>query len=122
MSNAGIPLTLNFLGEQMSLIGIWLRNPIIAVLGASSIVLSACYSIFLFNRIAFGSYHPSLQPLKDLNRREYYLLMSLLIPTVLLGIFPNVVLDTLHLSISNLLYNIYNIILSKDTIIYFLTI
>ena len=106
MSNAGIPLTLNFLGEQMSLIGIWLRNPIIAVLGASSIVLSACYSIFLFNRIAFGSYHPSLQPLKDLNRREYYLLMSLLIPTVLLGIFPNVVLDTLHLSISNLLYNI----------------
>lgn len=106
LANAGVPLTLNFLGEQLSLLGIWERNPIMAALGASSIVLSACYSIFLYNRLSYGSYIPTLQPLKDLNRREYYLLLSLLIPTVLLGIFPNVVLDTLHVSVTSLLYNI----------------
>jgi len=106
LCNTGIPLSLNFLGEQLSLIGIWERNPIVASLGASGIVLSACYSIFLYNRIAYGSYSPHLPILKDLNRREFYLLISLLIPTILLGIFPNIILESLHISISNLLYNI----------------
>ena len=40
----------------------------------------------------------------DINRREYYLLLALLIPTVLFGIVPNVLLDSLHLSVSSLLY------------------
>ena len=104
LANAGIPLTLNFLGEQLSLLGIWQQNPIIAALGATSIVLSAAYSIFLYNRLSYGSYSPHLQPVKDINRREYYLLLSLLIPTFLLGIFPNVILDSLHITTSSLLY------------------
>lgn len=104
LANTGIPLTLNFLGEQMSLIGIWERNPLMAVLGASGIVLSACYSIFLYNRLSYGVYSPHLKPIKDINRREFYLLMSLLVPTVALGIFPNIILDTLHVSVSSLLY------------------
>lgn len=106
LANTGIPLTLNFLGEQLSLIGIWERNPIIAVLGASGIVLSACYSIFLYNRLSYGSYSPHLSPVKDINRREFFLLISLLIPTIALGIFPNVILDTLHTSVSSLLYTV----------------
>jgi NADH-ubiquinone oxidoreductase chain 4 len=106
LSNTGIPLTLNFLGEQLSLIGIWERSPIIAALGASGIVLSAIYSIYLYNRISYGIYSPHLKPIKDISRREFILLISLLIPTILLGIFPNVILDGLHFSISSLLYNI----------------
>ena len=106
LSNTGIPLTLNFLGEQLSLIGIWERSPIIAALGATGIVLSAIYSIYLYNRISYGIYSPHLKPIKDISRREFNLLLSLLIPTVLLGIFPNVILDGLHLSVSSLLYNI----------------
>jgi NADH-ubiquinone oxidoreductase chain 4 len=106
LCNTGIPLSLNFLGEQLSLIGIWERSPIIATLGASGIVLSACYSIFLYNRISYGSYSPHLLLLKDINRREFYLLISLLIPTVLLGIFPNVILNLIHLSVTSLIYNI----------------
>lgn len=104
LCNTGIPLSLNFLGEQLSLIGIWQQNPIIASLGASGIVLSACYSLFLYNRLSFGSYSPHLPALKDLNRREYYLLISLLIPTIILGILPNILLNPLHTSISALLY------------------
>jgi len=106
LSNTGIPLTLNFLGEQLSLIGIWERSPIIAALGATGIVLSAIYSIFLYNRISYGIYSPHLKPIKDISRREFNLLLTLLLPTVLLGIFPNVLLDGLHFSISSLLYNI----------------
>jgi NADH-ubiquinone oxidoreductase chain 4 len=104
LANTGIPLTLNFLGEQMSLIGIWERNPLMAILGASGIVLSACYSIFLYNRLSYGVYSPHLSPIKDINRREFYILISLLIPTIALGIFPNVIIETLHVSINGLLY------------------
>jgi NADH-ubiquinone oxidoreductase chain 4 len=106
LSNTGIPLTLNFLGEQLSLIGIWERSPIIAALGATGIVLSAVYSIYLYNRISYGIYSPHLNPIKDISRREFHLLVTLLIPTILLGIFPNVILNSLHFSVSTLLYNI----------------
>lgn len=105
LCNTGIPLSLNFLGEQLSLIGIWQQNPIIACLGASGIVLSACYSLFLYNRLSYGSYSPHLPVLKDINRREFFLLISLLLPTIIFGIFPNILLNPLHTSISALLYN-----------------
>ena len=104
LSNTGIPLSLNFLGEQLSLIGIWERSPIISALGGTGIVLSACYSIYLYNRLSYGVYSPYLIPVQDINRREFNLLIALLIPTVVLGILPNVILDSLHISISTLLY------------------
>ena len=105
LANTGIPLSLNFLGEQLSLLGIWQVNPIIAALGATGIIFSAIYSIFLYNRLSYGNYSPHMVKIvKDINRREYYYLIALLIPTVLLGIIPNVILDCLHLSVSSLLY------------------
>lgn len=105
LANTGIPLSLNFLGEQFSLIGIWIRNPFGAVLAASSIVLSAIFSLYLYNRLSYGTYPNHLTFLTDINRREFYLLLSLLIPTFLLGIFPNVILDSLHVSVTSLIYN-----------------
>ena len=106
LANTGMPLSLNFLGEQLSLIGIWDRSPLIAVLGATGIVFSAIYSIWLYNRISYGVYSPHLKPLKDINRREFILLITLLIPTIIFGIFPNIILDGLHMSVTSLLYNI----------------
>ena len=108
LCNTGIPLSLNFLGEQLSLIGIWEVNPIISALGATGIVLSACYSIFLYNRISYGTYSPNMNNVivLDITRREFIILISLLIPTILLGIFPNVILDSIHVSVSTILYNI----------------
>jgi NADH-ubiquinone oxidoreductase chain 4 len=106
LCNIGTPLTLNFLGEQMSLIGIWQVNPVIAILGGTGIVLSACYSMFLYNRISYGAYSPHLKPLLDISRREFVLLISLLIPTIVLGIYPNVILETLHVSTTQLLYTV----------------
>ncbi|TQF64761.1 NADH dehydrogenase subunit 4 (mitochondrion) [Pyrrhoderma noxium] len=106
LANTGIPLSLNFLGEQMSLIGIWERSPFAALIGATGIVFSAIYSVYLYNRLSYGSYSPYLKPVKDINRREFVLLISLLIPTFVLGVYPNVILDTLHASVSTLLYNV----------------
>ncbi len=105
LANTGIPLSLNFLGEQLSLIGIWDRSPIISALGATGIVLSACYSIWLYNRVSYGVYSPHLKPVKDISRREFNLLLALLIPTVLLGIFPNVLLNSLHVAVTSLIFN-----------------
>jgi NADH-ubiquinone oxidoreductase chain 4 len=106
LCNTGIPLSLNFLGEQLALIGIWEVNPLISVLGATGIVFSACYSIFLYNRISYGKYSPHMSKIVlDISRREFILLITLLIPTILLGIFPNVILDSIHLSVSSLLFN-----------------
>ena len=104
LANTGVPITLNFLGEQLSLIGMWERNPIITILGSSGIVLSACYSIWMYNRIAYGSYSPYLSIMTDINRKEFHLLISLLIPTVILGIFPFVILETLNIPVTTLLY------------------
>ena len=104
LCNTGIPLSINFLGEQLSLMGIWKQNPLISVLGASGILFSACYSIFLYNRISYGNISPYLPPLKDLNRREYFLLVTLLLPIVIFGILPNILLDSLHMSTTALIY------------------
>ena len=104
LCNTGIPLSLNFLGEQLSLIGIWDRNPIIAVIGSSGIVLSACYSIFLYNRVSYGSVSPHFKnALLDINKMEYNLFLTLLVPTILLGILPNLILNKVHFSVTSLL-------------------
>ena len=70
----------------MTLIGLFERSPVIGALGALSIFLTACYSIFLYNRLMFGEYSKYLQPLLDIDRREFIVLFSLLVPTVLFGI------------------------------------
>ena len=104
LCNTGIPLSLNFLGEQMSLIGVWERSPMIAVIGSSGIVLSACYSIFLYNRVSYGSLSPHIKKaLLDIRKIEYSLLFSLLIPTILLGVLPNIILNKVHSTVSNLI-------------------
>lgn len=104
--NMGIPLSLNWTGEVLSLTGMFQKSPIIAVLGASSIVLSACYSIFLFNRISFGAYSQYLSFTTDISRREFMLLLPLLLLTFIFGIVPNIILSDIHVSVTQLLYTI----------------
>jgi len=114
MSNSGVPLTLNFLGEAMSLLGMWDRSPTISALGATGILFSACYSFWLYNRISYGSHSPYLAVTSDLTRREFILLISLIMPIFIFGLFPNIILDTLHVSATSLLYNITTINPSLD--------
>ncbi len=110
LGNCGVPLTLNFIGEFLSLYGIFERLPLAGVLASSSIVFSAAYTIFMFNRIAFGgsfsgSFWKSYIP--DINRREFNILLSLVLLTVIFGIYPAVILDGLH-------YATYSVIFEFD--------
>ncbi|YP_010241233.1 NADH dehydrogenase subunit 4 (mitochondrion) [Penicillium canescens] len=108
LGNSGTPLTLNFLGEFMSLYGAFERMPILGILASTSIVLSAAYTIFMYNRIAFGGSYSVyfVENIGDVTRREFILLLVFVIFTVLFGIYPAPILDGLHYSVSSLIYNI----------------
>jgi NADH-ubiquinone oxidoreductase chain 4 len=102
--NMAVPLSLNWIGEALSLAGIFQKSPVIGLLGASSIVLSACYSIFLFNRLAFGAYSQYLSYTTDISRREYMVMLPLLLVTLIFGIMPNIIFTDLHVAVTELLY------------------
>jgi NADH-ubiquinone oxidoreductase chain 4 len=105
LGNCGAPLTLNFVGEFMSLYGIFERLSLAGILASSSIVLSAVYTIFMFNRIIFGGIFKNwFTYLPDLNKREYSMLLLLVLFTVVLGIYPSIILDTLNYNVSSLLF------------------
>lgn len=111
LGNAGTPLSLNFIGEFMCLYGTFERLPLLGVLASSSIVFSAAYTIYMFNRIAFaGSFSKFFKfNIPDLNKREFYLLLALIIFTVLLGVYPIPILEGLHYNVSSLIYYTYTI-------------
>lgn len=107
LGNCGAPLTINFIGEFMSLYGVFEKFTILGIFACSSIVFSAAYTIFMFNRIAFGGsfrYIFKSNYITDLNKREFYILLTLVIPTIALGIYPAPILDGLHFSASSLIY------------------
>ena len=107
LGNCGVPLTLNFVGEFMSLYGVFERLPLLGVFASSSIVFSAAYTIYMFNRIAFGgSFSKYFEAnISDVNKREFFILLTLVVFTVLLGIYPAPILDGLHYSVSSLIFN-----------------
>lgn len=109
LGNCGAPLTLNFVGEFMSLYGTFERLPILGAIASSSIIFSAAYTIYMFNRISFGGSFTKFfeENISDLTKREFFLLFTLVGFTVILGIYPSIILDGIHYSVSNLIYNGY---------------
>lgn len=106
LGNCGVPLTFNFVGEFLSLYGATERLSLLGALASSSIVFSAGYTIYMYNRIAFaGSYSKFFFiNIPDVNKREFYMLSTLIVLTIALGIHPNVVLDGIHYSVTTLIY------------------
>jgi NADH-ubiquinone oxidoreductase chain 4 len=107
LGNCGVPLTLNFVGEFMSLYGVFERLPLLGVFASSSIVFSAAYTIYMFNRIVFGGTFSKFFEvnISDVNKREFFILFTLVLLTVILGIYPAPILDGLHYSVSFLIYS-----------------
>lgn len=109
LGNCGAPLTINFVGEFMSLYGIFERLPLAGVLASSSIIFSAAFTIFMFNRICFGgSYYIKywFEYLPDINLREFFILLALVLFTIILGIYPSIILDSLNYYVSSLIFNV----------------
>jgi len=106
LANIGTPFSGNFIGEFMSFAGAFQQNPILGILGATGMFLSAAYSIWLFNRVAFGSASRYMNTMPDITRREFFVLLPLIIVSFILGIYPNIVLDSIHLGVSSLLISV----------------
>ena len=106
LANCGVPLTLNFVGEFMSLYGVFERSALFGVLASSSIVFSAAYTIYMYQRISFGGSYSRMLTINfiDLNEREFMILLTLVVPTVILGIYTVPILDGLNYSVSTLIY------------------
>lgn len=104
MANLAFPGTSSFVGEFLILTGTFTANRTISVIGATGVVTSGVYSLWLFNRVAYGNLkNHYTKKFADLNARELMLLLPLLSGTVLVGVCPNFFLTTTHMSVNHLL-------------------
>jgi len=106
LANCGAPLTFNFVGEFMSLYGVFERYPLFGVFASTSIIFSAAYTINMYQRISFGGSYSRIFTVNipDLNKREFIVLLTLVVPTVMFGIYTAPILDAMHYSVSTLIY------------------
>jgi len=92
LANMSFPGTSNFIGEFFVFLGIFSTNTVVFVLSATSIVFSAIYSVWLYNRIAFGTLKTKyIQRFTDLTLDEFSVLFWLLIPMLFLGLNGKIV-------------------------------
>nr|YP_007475369.1 NADH dehydrogenase subunit 4 [Microbotryum lychnidis-dioicae]AGE14583.1 NADH dehydrogenase subunit 4 [Microbotryum lychnidis-dioicae] len=103
LGNMSTPLTINWIGEFLSLTGAVQRNAVVGFAMSSGIVFSAAYSIWLYARLAGGQFSPYLGYATDLTRREFMVLLPFVFSMFLFGLFPNIILTDLHYSVSTLL-------------------
>jgi len=108
LGNCGAPLTLNFIGEFMSLYGVFERLSFLGIMASSSIILSAGYTIYMFNRIGFGGTFSKFfeKNINDTTKREFLLLFTLVLLTIIFGIYPSFILNGLHYNVGSLIYSI----------------
>lgn len=93
--NIGIPLSCNFIGEFLSLLAAFEYSYIVGALASLGMVLSAAYSMYLYNRVCFGTPSKSLKFSRDLSRREFYVLLPLVLLVFLIGVFPVIITDVI---------------------------
>jgi NADH-quinone oxidoreductase subunit M len=102
----GLPGTSGFVGEILVLIGAIQKNFLVAILASIGIILGAAYMLWLYKRVVFGKLEKSeLKELKDLNLSEGIVLFSLVALVLLFGVYPNLILETIHTSVEELIKN-----------------
>ena len=102
----GLPGTSGFIGEILILIGAFQKSFLVAVLASIGIILGAAYMLWLYKRVVFGKLEKNeLKELKDLNLSEGIVLFSLVALVLFFGFYPNLILDTVHVSVEGLIKN-----------------
>jgi NADH-quinone oxidoreductase subunit M len=100
----GLPGTSGFVGEFLILVGVFQTNIIVAVLASLGVILAAAYMLWLYRRVIFGKVVSSeIKDMKDLNKTEIYIFASIAFLTLFFGIYPEPLLNTLDISINNLI-------------------
>jgi NADH-quinone oxidoreductase subunit M len=103
LANVGLPGTSGFVGEFLTLLAAFRFNTWLAVIGTTSVVLSAAYALWLYGRMIFGSLDkPSLKAILDLSPREIAFMAPLVVITIALGIYPKPIFDVTRVSVAHL--------------------
>jgi NADH-quinone oxidoreductase subunit M len=104
MANAGLPGTSGFVGEFMVILSAFKANVWWGLLAATTLIVGAAYTLWMIKRVIFGSVNnDNVAKLEDLNRREFAIMATLAVVIVLLGVWPNPLIDVMHSSVDNLL-------------------
>jgi len=100
----GLPGTSGFVGEFLVLVGIFQKNILIAVLASLGVILAAAYMLWLYRRVVFGRLvNSEIKKMPDLNKTELYILGSMASLILFFGVYPEPLLDTINVSVTNLI-------------------
>jgi len=104
LGNLSLPGTSSFIGEFLILTGAFQTNPFLTSLAALGMILGGAYSLWLYNRVVFGSFKPHyIKDFADVNRREFFLFLPFVSCVLWMGVYPEVFLDPMHCSVLNLI-------------------
>ncbi|HUN91659.1 MAG TPA: NADH-quinone oxidoreductase subunit M [Burkholderiaceae bacterium] len=107
MANCGLPATSGFVGEFMVILGAVKYNPLIGFVAATTLILGAAYSLWMYKRVIFGAVGNShVAELKDINGRETLGLGILAVAVLWLGIYPAPITTPMHASVAGLLQHV----------------
>ena len=106
LAGLGLPGTSGFLGEFLVLTGAFQKNYLVSMLATFGVVLGAAYMLWLTKRVIFGNTNNNeIKNLKDINNLEALMLITLAILVILFGFYPSPLIDTLNISVNNLINN-----------------
>lgn len=104
MANAGLPGTSGFVGEFMVILAAVQSNFVVALLSATTLVLGAGYTLWMYKRVIFGEVgNRNVASMQDINHREFFILMLLAIAVLFMGLCPNFISHIINLSSQHLL-------------------
>ena len=107
MANSGLPGTSGFVGEFMVIIASFKANFWFAFLGATTLILGAAYSLWMVKRVFYGEIkNDNVKVLQDLNPRELFIMSTLAVAILALGLYPAPLVDVMHASVDNLLQHV----------------
>src|SRR6056297_2357340 len=106
MANVGLPGTSGFVGEFLTLMGVFQVNTWVALVATSGVILSAAYALWLYRRVVMGELlRESLKSITDMGGRERAIFAPLVVMTILLGVYPSLVTDIIGPSVEALITN-----------------
>jgi NADH-quinone oxidoreductase subunit M len=104
MANVGLPGTSGFVGEFLTLMGMFQANTWVAAVATTGVILSAGYALWLYRRVVLGDLiKESLKTISDMTGRERAIFAPLIVMTLLLGVYPSLVTDIIGPSVSALI-------------------
>ncbi|WP_370204023.1 NADH-quinone oxidoreductase subunit M [Salipiger bermudensis] len=115
MANVGLPGTSGFVGEFLTLMGIFQVNTWVAAVAASGVIFSAAYALWLYRRVVLGDLiKESLRTIQDMTAREKWIFAPLVVMTLWLGVYPAAALDIIGPSVEALVGNYDTAVAAAD--------